>query len=150
MAWEITSDAKTALHASAGLYHNPHVNANGMDAMARNPPSQNTPSIFYGTMDTLLSAGSQGAFSNRPSNVFGVERNAKTPQSFNYSAGIQRELGWGTVLDVTYAGSQLKHGEMSTNINSVPDGARYLDINPQNRNAAISAASARDLSVRLR
>ena len=134
MAWDITGDAKTAVHASVGLYHNPHVNANGLDAMARNPPAQNTPSIFYGTMDSLLSAGAQGAFSNRPSNVFGVERNAKTPQSFNYSAGIQRELGWGTVLDVTYAGSQLKHGEMSTNINSVPDGARFLDINPQNRN----------------
>jgi hypothetical protein len=134
MAWDITGDAKTALHASAGLYHNPHVNANGMDAMARNPPSQNTPSIFYGTLDTLLSSGAQGAFSNRPSPVFGVERNAKTPQSFNYSAGIQRELGWGTVLDVTYAGSQLTHGEMATSINAVPDGARFLDINPQNRN----------------
>ena len=69
--------------------------------MARNPPAQNTPQIFYGTMDTLLAAGAQGAFSNRPSSVFGVERDAKTPQSFNYSAGIQRELGWGTVIDVT-------------------------------------------------
>jgi hypothetical protein len=134
LAWDITGDGKTAMHASAGLYHNPHVNANGLDAMARNPPAQNTPSIFYGTMDTLLSAGAQGAFSNRPSNVFGIERSAKTPQSFNYSAGIQRELGWGTVLDVTYAGSQLKHGEMSTNINSVPDGARFLDVHPENRN----------------
>ena len=45
MAWDLTGDAKTAVHASAGLYHNPHVNANGMDAMARNPPAQNTPSI---------------------------------------------------------------------------------------------------------
>jgi hypothetical protein len=134
LAWDVTGNAKTALHASAGLYHNPHVNANGMDAMARNPPAQNTPSIFYGTMDTLLAAGAQGAFSNRPSNVFGVERNAKTPSSFNYSVGVQRELGWGTVIDVTYAGSQMRHGEMSTNINSVPDGARFLDVNPQNRN----------------
>ena len=134
IAWDIAGDGKTAIHASAGLYHNPHVNANGMDAMARNPPSQNTPSIFYGTMDTLLAAGAAGAFSNRPSNVFGIERAAKTPQSFNYSAGIQRELGWGTVIDVTYAGYQMKHGEMSTNVNVVPDEARFLDIHPENRN----------------
>jgi hypothetical protein len=134
LAWDVSGDARTAVHTSVGLYHNPHVNANGMDAMARNPPAQNTPSIFYGTMDTLLAAGAQGAFSNRPSNVFGIERDAKTPESYNYSAGIQRELGWGTVLDVTYAGSQMRHGEMSTNINVVPDEARFLDVHPENRN----------------
>jgi hypothetical protein len=134
IGWDLAGDGKTAIHASAGLYHNPHVNANGMDAMARNPPAQNTPQIFYGTMDTLLAVGAAGAFSNRPSAVFGIERDAKTPESFNYSAGIQRELGWGTVLDVTYSGYQLKHGEMANSINVVPDEARFLDIHPENRN----------------
>ncbi len=133
-AWELTSDAKTALHASVGLYHNPHVNANGLDAMARNPPSQNTPSIFYGTLDTLLAVGAQGAFSNRPSDVFGVQRDAKTPKSTNYSVGIQREIGWGTVLDVTYAGFQMRNAEMASSINAVPDGARFVDIHPENAN----------------
>ncbi len=131
IAWDIDG-GKTALHASVGLYHNPHVNANGLDAMARNPPAQNTPSIIYGTMDTLLSVGAQGAFANRPSTVFGIERDAKTPKSYNYSVGVQREIGWGTVIDVTYAGFQMRNGEMETNINPVPDGARFLDVNPQN------------------
>jgi hypothetical protein len=131
LAWDIDG-GKTALHASAGLYHNPHVNANGLDAMARNPPAQNTPSIIYGTMDTLLSVGAQGAFANRPSTVFGIERDAKTPKSYNYSVGVQREIGWGTVVDVTYAGFQMRNGEMETNINPVPDGTRFLDVNPQN------------------
>jgi hypothetical protein len=131
VAWDLDG-GKTAIHASAGLYHNPHVNANGMDAMARNPPAQNTPSIIYGTMDTLLAVGALGAFANRPSAVFGIERDAKTPRSYNYSAGISRELGWGTVLDVTYAGFQMRNGEMESNINPVPDGARFVDVNPQN------------------
>ena len=134
VAWDLTGDNKTGLHASVGTYHNPHVNANGLDAMARNPPAQNTPSIFYGTLDTLLAAGAQGAFSTRPSSVFGLERDAKTPVSYNYSIGVQREIGWGTVLDVTYAGFQMRHAEMETNINPVPDGARFLDLNPQNAN----------------
>ena len=134
MAWDLTGDGKTAIHSSVGLYHNPHVNANGLDAMARNPPAQNTPSIIYGTMDTLLAAGAAGAFSNRPSDVFGVQRDAPTPKSYNYSFGVQRDIGWGTVLDVTYAGFQMRNGEMSTSINTVPDQARYLDINPQNAN----------------
>jgi hypothetical protein len=140
LAWDILGDQKMSLHMSAGIYHNPHVNANGLDAMARNPPAQNTPSIFYGTLDTLLAVGAQGAFSNRPSAVFGLERDARTPRSYNYSVGVQRELGWGTVLDVTYAGFQMRNGEMNVSINSVPDQARYLDVNPQNRNPQNNAA----------
>ena len=134
LAYDLTGDGKTGLHSSVGLYHNPHVNANGMDAMARNPPAQNTPSIIYGTMDTLLAVGAAGAFSNRPSSVFGIQRDAPTPKSYNYSIGVQREIGWGTVLDVTYAGFQMRDAEMSVRYNTVPDQARYLDINPQNAN----------------
>jgi hypothetical protein len=134
VAWDVTGDSKTAIHASLGLYHNPHVNANGLDAMARNPPAQNTPSIIYGTMDTLLAAGAQGAFSNRPSDVFGVQRDAKTPKSTNYSVGVQREIGWGTVLDVTYAGFEMRNAEMATSINTVPDTARFVDVHPENAN----------------
>jgi hypothetical protein len=102
-----------------------------MDSAANNPPAVNTPTINYGTMDTLL----QGAgFSLRPSNVFGLERDAKTPTSYNWSVGIQRDLGWGTVVDVTYSGSTTRNLEIVADINAVPDGARYVDQNPQNAN----------------
>ena len=134
VAWDIMGDQKMAMHASAGLYHNSFINANTLDALARNPPAQNTPSIFYSSFDTFLGAGAQGAFSNRPSGVFGLQRDAKTPKSYNYSIGIQRELGWGTVLDVTYAGAQTRNLEMQVDLNRVPDGARFVDLNPQNAN----------------
>jgi Carboxypeptidase regulatory-like domain/TonB-dependent Receptor Plug Domain len=130
LAWDIFGDGKTALHTSAGVYYNAHITARSMDSAANNPPAVNTPSVFYGTMDTLLAGA---AFSSRPSNVFGLERDAPTPRSYNYSIGIQREIGWKTVIDVTYAGSVGRHLEVVRNINVVPDGARYLDVNPQNR-----------------
>jgi hypothetical protein len=130
LAWDIFGDGKMALHTSAGLYYNAHITARSMDSAANNPPAVNTPSIFYGTMDTLIQGA---AFTQRPSNVFGLERDAKTPRSYNYSVGIQRELGWGTVVDVTYSGSVTRNLEVVRNINVVPDGARFLDINPQNR-----------------
>ena len=91
---------------------------------------------LYGTMDTLLAAGAQGAFSNRPSDVFGIQRDAKTPKSYNYSVGIQRDIGWGTVLDVTYAGFQMRNGEMATSINTVPDQARLCRHQPAERQPA--------------
>jgi Carboxypeptidase regulatory-like domain/TonB-dependent Receptor Plug Domain len=131
VAWDLFGDARTALHASAGVYHNAHITARSTDSAASNPPAVNTPQVIYGTMDTLLQ---QAAFSNRPSNAFGLERDARTPTSYNWSVGVQHEIGWGTVVDVTYAGSVARHLEVVQNINVVPDGARFLDVNPQNRN----------------
>ncbi len=131
LAWDIFGDGSTALHSSTGIYHNAHITARSMDSAANNPPAVNTPTINYGTMDTLL----QGAgFSLRPSNVFGLERDAKTPTSYTWSIGIQRDLGWGTVVDVTYSGSTTRNLEIVADINAVPDGARFVDVNPQNAN----------------
>jgi hypothetical protein len=129
LAWDLLGDGSTALHSSVGVYHNAHITARSMDSAANNPPAVNTPIVNYGTMDTLLAQ----AFSTRPGAAFGLERDAKTPTSYNWSVGIQRELGWGTVVDVTYTAYVSRHLEVVQNINVVPDGARFLDVNPQNR-----------------
>ncbi|HXW08085.1 MAG TPA: carboxypeptidase regulatory-like domain-containing protein [Vicinamibacterales bacterium] len=129
--WDVFGDGTTAVHSSAGIYHNAHITARSMDSAANNPPAVNTPQVIYGTMDALLQGA---AFSSRPSNAFGLERDAKTPTSYNWSIGVQRDIGWGTVVDVTYSGNTTRHLEVVRNINVVPDGARFLDQNPQNRN----------------
>ena len=134
LAWDITGDGKTGAARQRRAVPQParQRERHGRDG-AQSAGAEHAEHLLR-DMDTLLAAGAAGAFSNRPSNVFGIQRDAQTPKSFNYSVGIQREIGWGTVLDVTYAGFQMRNGEMSTNINSVPDGARFLDINPQNAN----------------
>jgi hypothetical protein len=130
-AYDLTGDGKTGLHASVGLYHNAHITARSMDESANNPPAVNTPSVFYGTMDTLLGGA---ASSLRPSNVNALERDAQTPSSYNWQLGIQREIGWGTVVDLTYVGNVTRHLELKTNLNEIPDGAKFLaaNANPQN------------------
>jgi hypothetical protein len=130
LAYDLTGDGKTALHASAGLYHNAHITARSMDQSANNPPAVFTPIVYYGSMDTLLGSSS----ARRPSNVFSLERDAQTPSSYNWSLGIQREVGWGTVVDLTYVGNVTRHLELATNINVVPDGAKFVDRNPRNAN----------------
>ena len=84
VAWDILGDGSTSLHASTGLYYNAFITGRSMDSAANNPPAVNTPTIIYGTMDSLLQGA---AFSSRPSNVFGLERDAKTPRSYNWSIG---------------------------------------------------------------
>jgi hypothetical protein len=144
MAYDLTGDGKTAIHASVGLYHNAHITARSMDQAANNPPAVFTPVVYYGTMDTLL--GASGAL--RPSSVFALERDAQTPSSYNWSIGVQRELGWGTVVDVTYVGNVTRHLELATNINVVPDGAKFVDVNPQNANPQNPATPKADTFLR--
>ena len=145
LAWDIRGDGKTSLHASFGRYHNPFVNANGLDNLARNPPAQSNPVLRYATIDSMFSPEAQGAFDTRPSGgVLGLEHNAPTPQSLNYSVGIQRELGWGTVLDVTYAGSQTRRIEVAYAINDLPYGTNFIDLHPENINPATGAVLPAD------
>ena len=105
-AWDITGSGRTSLHGSLGRYHNAFVNANGLDVLARQPPAQNNPVLRYATIALLQTPEARAAFDTTPSNVTGFQHNALTPQSLNYSIGVQRELGWGTVLGV-YLGAQL-------------------------------------------
>ena len=64
--------------------------------------------LRYSTIAQLQTPEARAAFDTTPSGVTGFQHDAPTPQSLNYSIGVQRELGWGTVLDVTYAGSKTR------------------------------------------
>jgi len=130
-AWDVTGQAKTAVHGGLGLFHNSQITARSMDQAATNPPAVNSPQFVYGTMSTLLS---QAGFSLRPSTVNALERDAKTPSTYQWSLGVQQEIGWGMVADLTYVGWVGRHMEQYTNINVVPDGAKFVNLHPENAN----------------
>jgi hypothetical protein len=143
-AYDLSGDGRTALHASIGLYHNAHITARSMDQAANNPPAVNTPIVYYQSMNNIRGA----AAALRPSNVFALERDAKTPSSYSWSIGVQRDLGWGTAVDLTYLGNVTRHLELATNINVVPDGAKFVDQNPQNANPQNPATPKADTFLR--
>jgi hypothetical protein len=128
-AYDVGGTGKTVLRASAGLYHNSKLGGGSLGNL-RNPPFFQNPILYYGTMGTMLAPGARLA--DRPVNANALEVDAKTPSTFSASVGVGRDIGWGTVIDVSYVGSVGRHLEMEWNINAVPDGARFLDRNPQN------------------
>ncbi len=132
VAWDIKGDGRTSLHGSLGRYHNGFVNANGLDILGRQPPAQNNPILRYSTIALMQTPEAQAAFDKTPSNVTGFQHDAPTPQSLNYSIGIQREIGWGTVVDVTYAGSKTQRIEVTYNYNDLPYGTNFIDVHPEN------------------
>src|SRR5262249_41945570 len=95
-------DGKTAIRGSVGIFHNTRMSGNVNWQATRNPPLQFNPQIFYGSMDTLL----QSTGYNFPSDVQGFEKETRTPTLYSFSAGVQRDIGWGTGVDIAYVRSQ--------------------------------------------
>ncbi len=140
-AWDIKGDGKTAVRGSAGVFNQTRLSANAIwTDVARNPPIVDRPRIFNGNMDTLLSSGG----TLFPSNVAGFDPEAPTPVTYNYTIGVQRDIGFGTVVDLAYVGSQSRHLQQQRNINQIPYRARHLDVNPQNVNPVVANTALPD------
>jgi len=129
IAYDLRGNNKSKLHASGGVYHN-SVLGGGSQGNLQGPPYFNQSTIFYNTLDGFMAPGT--TLSGRPTGVNGLERDAKTPVAYRFSGGIQQDIGWGTVVDASYVGALNRHLEMQTNINYVPDGAKFVDLHPEN------------------
>ena len=129
VAYDLFGNNTTKLHASAGVFHNA-VLGGGSQGNLQGPPNFFQSSIFYNRLSTFMAAGT--SLAQRPVGVNGLERDADTPVAYRYTAGVQRDIGWGTVVDVSYVGSVNRDLEMQTNVNPVPDGAKFVDLHPEN------------------
>ena len=47
-------------------------------------------------------------------------------QSYSFSVGVQREVGFSTVIDVAFVGNLGRHLLQSVNLNTLPYGERFL------------------------
>jgi hypothetical protein len=131
-AWNVFGDGKTALRGGFGTNYNPRNGSGILGDLSTNPPVVFNPVQRYGTTADFLSV--TGTLS--PSSFSHVlDRNNRPPRVYNASLGIQRDIGFGTVLDVSYVGSFGRHIGQTTNINMLPFGTRFL---PQNLDATNS------------
>src|SRR5262249_32487975 len=130
-SYDLTGAATTVLHSSAGYFHQARLGGGSLGNLAGNPPFIHNPIVYYNTLSSLFAPGVTQA--SRPVMVEALETGSPPPSSLNWSAGVRREIGWGTAVDITYSGYTSYHMEMYYDLNSVPDGARLLDLHPENR-----------------
>jgi hypothetical protein len=133
-AYDVAGNGKTALRGSFGIFHN--TVSPGVRAFSQNPPIQFNPQVFYGNLDTFLNT--TGAIFPTGA-VQSFEKRALSPAYYNYTVGIQRDLGFGTVVEAAYVGNVGRHLQVTRNLNLVPYGARFLT---QNLDPAPTAAGA--------
>jgi hypothetical protein len=156
-AWDIFGRGKTVLRAMGGVYHAPRAGGGTTGGnLVSNPPFQRSVTINFNnggaTIQNLSNLASQCQTDalncpalQSPPTVNAVTVETSTPTTYNFSLGIQQDLGFKTVVEATYVGSLSRHLGERRNINTVPDGARFL---PQNRNPFSTSGAIADSFLR--
>jgi len=115
---------KTVFKASAGVFHN-RVTLNDSLLLGGNPPFQPQVSVSNGSTDNPGGAGGAAAL---PFGMTAIDPVFNHPRAVTYSAGVQREVFGGFVVDATYVGRKGKYLQRERNINQLAPGT--VQANP--------------------
>jgi len=122
-AYDLFGNGKTALRGGWGWFFDTGQN-NPFNSTVGNPPVAYTPTLYYLNLDTYAqTAGALG-----PSSLSVIYGSHKTPNTMNFSMGVQRQI-WNTVIDVSYVGGLGRGLFLRRNINPI---AMYAHFDPGN------------------
>jgi hypothetical protein len=138
LAFDPRGDGKTAIRLGGGVFYSPRLDAGTLGNLFFNPPAIYTPTKYYGTVATATDGTgllSPSSFSRD------IDPHGKVVTAYHANFGIQRSIGWGTVLDVAYVGTFGRHLGANKQLNTVPYGAQFL---PQNQNPQTPGTALND------
>ncbi|MFN7925893.1 MAG: TonB-dependent receptor [Bryobacteraceae bacterium] len=124
LAYDPFGDGKTAVRGGFGISYN-RDDSSIVLPFTENPPFVFTPTSFNGYASDLLTAGA----ARFPGNMNAIARSGEVPTVMSFSLGVQRDIGFGTLLDVAYAGNLGRHLRQSVNLNGLRPGANFLAQN---------------------
>jgi hypothetical protein len=125
-AWNLAGHHQTVLRGGFGENFNPRNGPGILGDATGNPPQILNPQQFNGSTATYLQVGNFQGVSNINQSL---NRSNPPVRVYNTSIGIQREVGFNTMVDVAYVGSFGRHIGQEHDINQVPYGARFLPEN---------------------
>lgn len=120
-AYDVHGDGKLAIRGGFGLFEN-RFQENYFDSFVALPPLAQTPQIFYGNLATFLN--SSGLLF--PNTVYGPDSHPHIARVSNYSLSIQQQVGFSTILDLAYVGTQGRHLQRYVDINAIPLNTDFL------------------------
>jgi len=134
-AYDPKGDGKTAIRGGFGIFYD-RPQGNVYSGTNGQPPVAYTPTLYYSSLDTFLQA--QGTVG--PSGVNAPQVGKQPlPQVMNFSLGVQRDIGFQTVVDAAYVSALGRHLLYVRDINRI---AMYARFDPANVDATTGSALA--------
>lgn len=120
-AYDVFGNGKTAVRGGVGIFYD-RFNDDQVLIHRELPPNTVTRTAFNTTIADLL----RSPFRVSPAGVTSIQRDFQPPTVYNWSFGIQQNVGFGTVLDVAYVGNVGRHLLQRRSLNALPYGTRFL------------------------
>jgi hypothetical protein len=119
----VTGDGRTSVRAGAGTFYDRYSDDNVLD-LVEMPPLLNTYTTNYTTIPELLSS----PLTATTTSVRYIDE-FDPPTVHNWSAGVQRDIGWNLVADLAYVGNAARKQRVDEQVNGRPYGYSYLPEN---------------------
>jgi len=140
-AWDVTGDGKTAVRGGAGVFYDRYSDDNILDLIEL-PPVLQTFRTNYTTVQELLAS----PLTATPTDVRRIQ-DFVPPVVYNWSLGVQRDVGFNLVADFAYVGNAGRDQLITVDINGRPYGYSYLpsSLDPTNVSGGIVQPLPADL-----
>ncbi len=133
ISYDLTGKQKYIFRGGAGMFYNRPM-GDTVYGMIEQPPSVVSPTLFYGRLQDIDPGNALVA----PPTLFAFDYDGKFPRVYAFNAGVQAQLPWALVLDVSYVGTRSRDQHTQKNINAPAYGAAYL---PQNQDPTAAASA---------
>jgi Carboxypeptidase regulatory-like domain/TonB-dependent Receptor Plug Domain len=121
-AYDVFGDGRTALRGGVGVFfERQQQNVFNFGGIS-NPPTVYTPTIYGGNIANISPALANGAPLTPSGGILSPDRAGQIPTTYGYNLGLQRELPYKLVFDMSYVGNTSRHQVYVDELEQLPLG----------------------------